>query len=132
MNTNHTRRAWHRIAATGVGATVMALGALASTATANAATPFQQTCASWGPSNVDGKYGQYSSYRSGEDLNEVCALQLWDEYNDAKWFYQYNTIHNYFIVNKRPPGPSTPPVVSVPPTQPAPGSQIGDLPLSPQ
>jgi hypothetical protein len=73
MNASHT--AFHRLVATAIGASAIAVGALAMSAPASAATNMQPTCEQHPEYYAAGAVlGVYSTQKRGVDRDQICKV----------------------------------------------------------
>ena len=106
MNTNITT--FHRLVATVVGASAIAVGALALGAPANAATSIQPTCEQHPEQYATGAVlGVYSTQRHGFDRDQIC--KAYDASHKLLLTY-YTTDAGYYRVVQ--PAPVLPVLIS--------------------
>jgi hypothetical protein len=73
MNASHTT--FHRLVATAIGASAIAVGALAMSAPASAATNMQPTCEQHPEYYATGAVlGVYSTQKRGVDRDQICKV----------------------------------------------------------
>ena len=106
MNANTTTL--RRLVATAVGASAIAVGALAMSAPANAANTIQATCEQQPGLYADGAVlGVYSTKKRGFDRDQIC--KLYDASNKHLGTY-YATDYGYYrLVTKVTPPPAQSP-----------------------
>jgi hypothetical protein len=102
MTSNTTPAVWRRITATAIGASAIAVGAMAMSAPANAET-FEHSCTTNPGAYATGAViGAYHTERRGNDRDEVCkvytaAYKLLGTMTKTDYGY-------YSVTVQRPPG----------------------------